>query len=173
MAQFRHSTVAQQPHSCKTILVSCRPDECASGCGAGVDIQSRMSPSPDKRNCCIFWRPHAFFFCFVFFGLVLGYTWPPLREIVPLWHKFCHQGNLHMRGFNFKLFLWWQCQNWNPSTVCCLVPTAQLLVMELEFPKVWMGSQGLRFLPGGGKDKKKKNYPDCANVTPRWDQTPN
>lgn len=91
--------------------------------------------------------------CYLFVCLVLSYTRPPLTETVTLspllssvTFKFCHHGHqsdLHIRGFNFA-FLLRRCQNWNTSTMCRLVPEAQLLVMEIEFPKVWMGNQWFR-----------------------------
>lgn len=47
----------------------------------------------------------------------------------------------------------------------CLVPGAQLLVMELEFPKIWMGNQRLRFLfPLVDRKKSEKKIPPVAQM---------
>lgn len=113
-------------------------------------------------------RPFAFY---LFVCLVLGNTRPPLTNCSSVTLKFCrhgwHQIDLHIPGFNFKC-LWWRGQNWNTSTMCCLMPGAQLLVMEIEFPQVWMGNQWFYHWW-----KEGKKSPDCTNVTPHWAQTPN
>lgn len=131
-----------------------------------------MSPSLDKRNCCVFWTLKWDHMHFVyFFCLALGYTRPPLREILPLWHSSFVTGDIRVI---------YTCQGsiWTISLMAVtklkhihnVLPCAR----GSTFSHGARISQNLRFFPIGGKKKnQKKNSPDCTNVTPHWDQTLN
>lgn len=121
-----------------------------------------MSPSLDKRNCCVFWTLKWDHMHFVYF-----FVWH-LATHDHHWEKYflCDTQVLspgtsgwftHAR-VQFELFLWWRWQNWNTSTMCCLVPGAQLLVMELEFPKIW------DFFPLVERKKIRKKIPPIAQM---------
>lgn len=147
MGQFSLSTVAQQPRSCRPF--QCHVNQMHVPLVVVLSLIFRVECHHLLTNGTAAFSGHLDETTCILFIFLFG-TWLHTTTIernssfVTL--KFCHRGHpgdLHMPG-------------------------AQLLVMELEFPKIWMGNQRLRFFFSCWWIEKnlRKNSPYCTNVTP-------